>query len=139
VKTIGRMFLITFGTLSLLLGMLGIVLPILPTTPFILLAAYCYLRGSKRLYQKLISHKTFGIYIKSYYEKKGIPLKTKVYALAMLWSSILFITFILIDRLVLRVVILLVASGVTIHILRQKTLRLEKEQSLPKNQLAERI
>ncbi|MBS4538796.1 DUF454 family protein [Clostridium sp. D2Q-11] len=69
--------LVFIGTLSVILGVIGIFLLLLPTTPFLLLAAACYIRGSKKFYNWLISNRFFGKYIKNYSEGKGIALKTK--------------------------------------------------------------
>jgi uncharacterized protein len=80
---------VVFGTLSLIIGIIGIILPILPTTPFLLLAAGCYARGSKRFYFWLINNKVFGRYIKNYREGKGIPLKVKIISISFLWITIL--------------------------------------------------
>ena len=73
-----KIALILIGVLSVILGVIGIFLPILPTTPLILLAGYCFLKSSKRLYNKLIKNKYLGIYIKNYYEKKEFPKKQKL-------------------------------------------------------------
>ena len=121
-KTLVRLFLIVIGSISVFLGVIGIVLPVLPTTPFLLLAAVCYLKSSNKLYYKLINHKYLGFYIKSYYEKKGITKKTKIVALSTLWASILFSAFIVLEKELLQVMLLIIASLVTYHILKQKTL-----------------
>jgi uncharacterized protein len=70
------------------LGAVGIFLPVLPTTPFLLLAAACYCRSSDKLYQWLMGNKWFGTYIKNYREGKGLSIKTKIIALTVLWVSI---------------------------------------------------
>jgi len=70
-----RVALIVVGTISTALGILGIFVPILPTTPFLLLAAACYSRSSQRFYDWLLNNKYFGNYIRNYLEKKGIPLR----------------------------------------------------------------
>ena len=73
-----RIFLILCGCLAVVLGILGIFLPLLPTTPFLLLAAACFFRSSPRLYNWLISHKRMGPYIRNFREHRAIPLKAKV-------------------------------------------------------------
>ncbi|MFX1466888.1 MAG: YbaN family protein, partial [Promethearchaeota archaeon] len=82
--------LVVTGTLSLALGIIGIFIPLLPTTPFLLLAAYCYARSSKKLYNWLMSNKWFGSYIRNYYEGNGIPLKAKLLSVSFLWITIGF-------------------------------------------------
>ena len=122
-----RWVLIAAGTIFVGLGTLGIFLPILPTTPFLLLAAACYARSSKRFYNRLINNKWFGAYIKNYREGKGIPLKVKVYTISLLWITILFSAFFFISIFWVRVVLILIAVGVTVHVLIIKTYRQKKE------------
>ncbi len=122
-----RWVLIAAGTIFVGLGTLGIFLPILPTTPFLLLAAACYARSSKRFYDRLINNKWFGAYIKNYREGKGIPLKVKVYTISLLWITILFSVFFVINIFWVRVVLILIAVGVTVHVLIIKTYRQKKE------------
>ena len=69
---------IVIGTISLALGILGIFLPLLPTTPFLLLTAALYFKGSFRLYNWLLNHRYFGPYIRNYRENKAIPLRAKI-------------------------------------------------------------
>lgn len=115
--------LIVTGTLSLALGIIGIFIPLLPTTPFLLLAAYCYARSSKKLYNWLMSNKWFGSYIRNYYEGKGIPLKAKLLSVSFLWLTIGFSTLFIINVLIMRIILIIIATGVTIHILTIKTLK----------------
>jgi len=122
-----RWVLIAAGTIFLGLGILGIFLPILPTTPFLLLAAACYARSSKRFYNWLINNKWFGSYIKNYQEGKGVPLKVKVYTISLLWITILFSAFFIVHILWLKVLLILIAVGVTIHVLTIKTYKQKKK------------
>lgn len=118
-----RYFLVGIGTLSLGLGIVGMVLPVLPTTPFLLLSAACYFRGSDRAYVYLLNHKIFGKYIDDYRNKGGITLKVKIYALTVLWISIsCCIIFSQIPSFA-KVSIFFIASAVTYHIASKKTLR----------------
>ena len=117
-----KLILIIIGSISVALGCLGIFLPILPTTPFLLLGAACYVRGSEKLYNWLINNKWFGTYIKNYREGRGIPIKVKLYAVSLLWVSILYAVIFAISKLPLRIMLLLIAAGVTLHILRIKTM-----------------
>ena len=117
-----KLILIIIGSISVALGCLGIFLPILPTTPFLLLGAACYVRGSDKLYNWLINNKWFGTYIRNYREGRGIPIKVKLYAVSLLWVSILYAVIFAISKLPLRIMLLLIAAGVTLHILRIKTM-----------------
>ena len=77
------------GTFFLGLGITGIVLPVLPTTPFLLLAAVCYSRGSNRFYNWLTHNKLFGKYIRDYRRGKGISIRAKVFTISLLWATII--------------------------------------------------
>ena len=76
------------GTVFLVIGGAGVVLPLLPTTPFILLALACYAKSSKTLYNWLIYNKWFGEYIKNWHEGRGLPIKTKILTIAFLFLTI---------------------------------------------------
>ena len=82
---IGRIALVVGGTLLIGIGIAGIFLPVLPTTPFLLLAAACYLRGSGRLHAWLTEHRLLGRYIRYYRDGQGIPLHAEIVMVAVLW------------------------------------------------------
>ena len=116
-----RGVLIVAGCVSLGVGVLGIPLPVLPTTPFLLLAAFCFARSSPRLLHWLMNNRLFGRYLRNYCEKKGVPARVKVYTLVLLWGVIGLSAFVAIDRWWLRILLLLIATGVTVHVLRLPT------------------
>ncbi|MCL2412576.1 MAG: YbaN family protein [Bacteroidales bacterium] len=109
------------GSISLVLGTLGIFLPLLPTTPFYLLTAWLYMRSSEKLYQKVMSNKYFGSIVRNFQEDKSIPLRTKIIIVSMLWASILFSAFFAVSAWWLRLLLFAIAIGVTIHVLSYKT------------------
>ena len=111
------------GTVSLVLGVIGIFLPVLPTTPFLLLAAALYLRSSRRLYNWLLSHKHLGPYIKNFYEKRAIPLRVKIVSVSLLWITLLYCAFFVASAWWMRILFIAIAAGVTVHILGYKTLQ----------------
>ena len=122
-KRVLRGILVIAGTLFTGLGLLGIFLPLLPTTPFLLLAAACYARSSKRFYCWLLANRWFGDYIRNYEEGNGIPLKAKLIAILLLWVSIILsITFVFSDFLFSSIFIL-IAVCVTIYLMSVKTLK----------------
>ncbi len=123
---ITKALLIVAGTISLALGAIGIVLPILPTTPFLLLSAACYCRSSDRLYHWLLNNKWFGEYIKNYREGRGIPLKTKILAVTVLWITIFYSAFFVIRILEVQLILIVVAVAVSTHILRLPTFKKAK-------------
>jgi uncharacterized membrane protein YbaN (DUF454 family) len=116
---------VILGSVSLGLGIVGVFLPVLPTTPFLLLAAALYLKGSPRLYEWLIDHKYLGPYIRNYRENKAIPLRAKIVSVAMLWVTILLSAFLAVNVWWLRILLICIAVGVTWHILSFKTLTKE--------------
>ena len=79
-----KTFLLILGIISLLLGTLGVFLPLLPTTPFLLLSLYCFSKSSKKFHKALLENKIFGQYIRDYQEKKGVTLKNKIIAISIL-------------------------------------------------------
>ncbi|MCX7746474.1 MAG: YbaN family protein [Clostridia bacterium] len=124
-KTVKEIFLISVGSISLGLGMMGVFIPVLPTTPFLLLTAYCYIRSSKRLYLWLINHKIFGEYIYNYMTYRAVKRSTKIGALLFLWLT-LGISIFAAASFYLRILLLIVGIGVSIHLFTLKTLRNEK-------------
>jgi uncharacterized membrane protein YbaN (DUF454 family) len=120
---IKKALLVVAGTICVALGAIGIFLPVLPTTPFLLLAAACYCRSSERLYHWLLSNRFFGEYIRNYREGKGIPLKTKIIAVAVLWLAIVYSMFFVVTILAVQLVLLVVAIAVSTHIIRLPTFK----------------
>ncbi len=104
-----------------MLAVLGIFLPLLPTTPFLLLASACFMRGSKRMHGWLLNNKVFGEYLRNFEEGKGIPLKAKITALVLLWASLCF-SIIQVRMLPLKFMLAAIGIGVTIYLLRVRTL-----------------
>ena len=117
-----KILLLILGIISLTLGIIGIFLPILPTTPLLLLAAWCFFRSSKKFYDKLINSKHLGSYIKNFRENKIIPLKTKVYIITLLWLSLLYCIFFVANEMFwLQIILAIILIGVTTHILSYKS------------------
>lgn len=116
-----RYALLAIGWLSVALGVIGIFLPVLPTTPFLLLAAACFMRSSKRFYLWLVNHRQLGPWIVDYLEGQGIPLKGKVYAISLMWLSICLSCY-LVPLFWARAFMLTSAVLVSLYILKQKTL-----------------
>jgi uncharacterized membrane protein YbaN (DUF454 family) len=115
-----KLLLNIVGVLALLLGVLGIFLPLLPTTPFLLLASACFARGSTRMHNWLLSHGMFGEYLRNYEAGRGIPARAKVLALVMMWSSLAYAAW-RYESVVLRLALLAVGAGVSIYLLRLPT------------------
>lgn len=116
-----RCALLVVGWLSVALGVIGIFLPVLPTTPFLLLAAACFVRSSQRFYLWLVNHPRLGPWVRDYLEGHGIPFKGKVYAIGLMWASIALSCY-LVPLPWARAFMLTSAVLVSIYIARQKTL-----------------
>ncbi len=111
-----RQLLIITGTICVAIGVTGIFIPILPTTPFLLLAAVCYLRSSPRFYRWLMNNRWFGTYIRNYTEGRGIPLKVKLFTIALLWVAI-GISIWVVANWIVTIILLIIAAAVTLHII----------------------
>lgn len=116
---IARWFYLTVGTISLGLGIIGIVTPVLPTTPFLLLTAACYARGSRRFYIWLMNHRWFGPYIYKWRIEKKIPLRIKMYAISMIILTIgSTVLFFMPPILPAQLLVTAIGVGVIIYIAR---------------------
>lgn len=119
-----RVFLVVIGAISFVLGVVGIFLPMLPTTPFLLLSAAAWVKASPQLYEWLLRHKVFGEYIRNYREHRAIPLRVKITSVSLVWLTI--------GYCILRVVnewwwaqllMAFLAAAISWHILSFKTLK----------------
>lgn len=114
------------GTVALLLGILGIFLPVLPTTPFLLLASACYMRGSERMHRWLINQRHLGPYVQNFAAGRGIPLRAKIAALALMWTS-LTVSIWIVPLPWVRGLLLVSGVAVTIYLYRMRTLDLRTD------------
>jgi len=108
------------GTVALLLGILGIFLPVLPTTPFLLLASACYMRGSERMHRWLMNQRYLGPYLRNFQAGRGIPLRAKIAALALMWTS-LTVSMWFVPLPWVRVLLLVPGIAVTVYLYRMRT------------------
>ena len=111
------------GLLALGLGILGIFLPVLPTTPLLLLAAALFLRSNKGLYDWLLNHPKLGPYIRNFMEHKAIPLKIKVISVSLVWITLLNCAIFVADHWVFRLFFIVLAAAISAHILSYRTLK----------------
>ena len=118
-----KWILTILGLLALGLGILGIFLPILPTTPLLLLAAALFLRSNRGLYDWLLNHPRLGPYIRNFLEHKAIPLKIKVLSVTLVWITLLNCAIFVADHWAFRLFFIVLAAAITVHILSYKTLK----------------
>lgn len=132
-----KWFYLILGTISTGLGFLGIFLPLLPTTAFLLLAAWCYARSSERFYNWLLNNRLFGKYITSYLEGRGVPVRTKVWSLVLLWITILASAIFFVDNIYIRILLIAIAIGVSIHIITLPSFKdLKQDKSAVREKVA---
>jgi hypothetical protein len=122
-----RHLLIACGTVCIALGVFGVFLPVLPTTPFLLLAAVCYARGSRRFYDRLIANRWCGEYIRNYREGRGIPAAQKALMIVLLWLTIGSTACFAVSLWWVRLLLIAIAAGVTVHLLLIKTCHTRKQ------------
>jgi len=124
-KKVWKSIYISGGVICVVFGVIGIFIPVLPTTPFLLLAAFLFARSSDRALHWLLNNRLFGAYIRNYREGKGMAARDKIVTLALLWLTIGLSMLFATQNLWIRLGLLIVAAGVTFHLLRIKTYRLK--------------
>ena len=115
--------------MSVIAGLIGILLPLVPTTPFLLLAAWCFARSSPRFYRLLLGNRWLGPYIRNYREGRGLTMAAKVSTLVVLWLAIASTVWFIAPMPWAHVVLLTIATGVTIYLLRLPTTTAEASQT----------
>jgi len=118
-----RWILIAAGTLFLAIGVIALLIPVVPTTPFLMAAAACYIRSSKHFYTWLINHRWLGPPVRAYREEKGMTLWNKILTVATFWIANLITALFIVRVLWLKFLLLAFASFMTWHVARLKTLR----------------
>jgi len=114
-------FYILLGTLALFVGFLGLFVPVLPTTPLVILAAACYFRGSERLYNWILDSELFGETIRNYRAGKGLTRGTKIRAIGLMWTVILLSAFLFVENILIRVSMIGIAAAVSAYLMRLPT------------------
>jgi len=111
------------GSISLAAGLVGVFLPVIPTTPFILLSAGCFLRSSERLFHWVVSNETLGPTIQNYHEGKGITKNTKIRAIVMMWLTISLSVYFFITNTYLIALLYVIAIGVSVYLFKLPTVK----------------
>lgn len=116
-----RVILITVGTISLGIGILGIILPVIPTTPFILITVACYMRSSERLYAWLINHPRFSPHIQRFNRERSMTLRAKLSILVLAWVMLMAAAIFLVESRFMQVFLVALAVTKTVVFIRIKT------------------
>jgi len=128
-KKTKRILFLVCGSLCVLLAILGMFLPVLPTTPFLLLASFCFARSSTRVNKWLLSNRWFGEYIRNYREGRGISLSHKVITISLLWLTIGYAVWV-VSFWWLKLILFCVAVGVSYHLIRIKTYKSSSQKTI---------
>lgn len=116
-----KVLLMIIGSISLVFGIIGIIIPVLPTTPFLLLSLACFVKSSDKLYRFILNNKYLAPYIEDYMEGRGVPKKAKNKAILLIWITIGFSVIFIINEMMLRLFLLTIASTVSIYICTRPT------------------
>lgn len=119
--TIYRYAYLVGGILLVAIGVIGIFLPVLPTTIFLILASACFVKSSPKANEWLRNHKILGVYLKNYQDKSGLTIKSKVINIIFLWITISVSAFLLTESLPIKILLFAIATGVSIHLIMIKT------------------
>lgn len=122
-----NLFYTILGTISLALGVIGIFLPVLPTTPLVLFSAWCYYRGSERFHDWITKHPYFGPIIEEYGGEEGMTKESKEKAIALTWTAVLLTAVFILDSFFMRAMIIAVAVIGTVVLIRIKTRKKEEK------------
>ena len=120
-STVAKYFYLISGFLLVAIGVIGIFLPLLPTTIFLILASVCFVKSSPRANEWLRNHKVLGAYIKNYQDKSGLTLKSKIFSITFLWLSILLSAYFFTEEFYVRILLIAIAIGVSVHLVMIKT------------------
>lgn len=123
-----KIILIIIGTISLAIGIIGIIVPGLPTTTFLLISSACYIRSSEKMYKWLINHRILGKFIRDYRLYKAMPLKSKVIALISMWTMITTSILFFIESDIIKIIVFLCGVVGTVIILSVRTLTKEMKE-----------
>ena len=120
ISPFAKYFYMISGFILVAIGVIGIFLPLLPTTIFLILASICFLKSSPKAGEWLRNHKILGGYIDNYQNNTGLTRNAKITNIITLWTSISLSAFLLTEELYIRIILLAIAIGVTIHLAKKK-------------------
>lgn len=111
-----RAFLLFIGIISLLLGIVGIFIPLLPTTPFLLLASYSFARSNDRFNNWLLTNRFFGAHLQGYINRRTVKRQIKWATIGILWITIIVSVLVIHTPMFVKALLVAIAIGVTIHL-----------------------
>lgn len=114
------------GVLLVAIGVIGIFLPILPTTIFLILASACFIKSSPKANEWLKNHKILGMYIQNYQDKSGLTIKSKIFNITLLWLMISVSAIFFTELWSIKFILFAIAIGVTVHLVMIKTKKIEE-------------
>lgn len=114
---IKKYVLFILGIILFIVGIIGIFLPVMPTVPFILLSVSCFYKSSRRFHFWLLNNRLFGKFIRNYTENKKVSLKTKVFSIILLWSSIGFSIYLFWHKIYILIIHFIILTLISIHII----------------------
>lgn len=116
-----KVILMTIGSISLVLGFIGVFLPVIPTTPFVLVSLACFMNTSEKMHHFVMTNKHLGPYARAYANGEGIPKRAKLKAVFLIWITIGFSVIFVLDKLPLRIMLLVIATIVSTYIFTRPT------------------
>lgn len=116
-----KVILMTLGSISLVLGFIGVFLPVIPTTPFVLVSLACFMNTSEKMHHFVMTNKHLGPYARAYANGEGIPKRAKLKAVFLIWITIGFSVIFVLDKLPLRLMLLIIATIVSTYIFTRPT------------------
>jgi uncharacterized protein len=125
-----RTVYVALGTLSLAIGIVGAFLPVLPTTPFILLALFFYIRSSPRMHAWVMNSRFAGSHVRNVLDGHGIPLSVKVFAVGMSFCMIGYVSIVHTESFLVRMLLGLLFAVQVYFMVRIKTLRKVDERTM---------
>lgn len=121
-----KAILMTIGSISLVLGFIGVFLPVIPTTPFVLVPLACFMNTSEKMHHFVMTNKHLGPYARAYANGEGIPKRAKLKAVFLIWITIGFSVIFVLDKLPLRIMLLVIATIVSTYIVTRPTVEESK-------------
>jgi uncharacterized protein len=116
------------GVLLVILGIVGIFIPVIPTTPSFLAATWCFMKTSDRLYHWILYNRLFGKYLRNYVEGKGIPITIKIFLITLCWLMLAYSILYIFNNVVIDVMLVIIGVAITVQLLIEKTYKKDRNE-----------